>query len=404
MNYTEAIDWLENIPISFDSNYDGYELKLVNIAKFLEQLGNPQNDLSLIHVGGTNGKGSTCHIISSILQEHGFNVGLFSSPHIYDFRERIKINSNYIDKDFILEFINQNKNYITKNNLSFFETSFAIALCYFKKIKPEYVIIEVGLGGRLDATNIINPIMSVITNIGFDHKKFLGNTLIQIANEKAGIIKSSADTVIGEYDENLNKVFESHAHEKNSKIHYADQSVNFYKSDLQGFYQYRNINTAIKTIEKMNSFVVDKTNLDNGINNVVKNTNLIGRWQIIGSSPTIIFDVAHNFNSIKLIFEQLSEIKTYIRVVFGTLDKIDQLNCLDLFPKNYHYYLCSPSVNRAMSVDVLKDYAEKLGLKYQTFKTVENAYKKAISDSNKADTIMVTGSNYLFSQINDLNN
>ena len=404
MNYTEAIDWLENIPISFDSNYDGYELKLVNIAKFLEQLGNPQNDLSLIHVGGTNGKGSTCHIISSILQEHGFNVGLFSSPHMYDFRERIKINSNYIDKDFILEFIKHNKNYITKNNLSFFETSFAIALCYFKKIKPEYVIIEVGLGGRLDATNIINPIISVITNIGFDHKKFLGNTLIQIANEKAGIIKSSADTVIGEYDENLNKVFESHALEKNSKIHYADQSVNFYKSDLQGFYQYRNINTAIKTIEKMNSFVVDKTNLENGINNVVKNTNLIGRWQIIGSSPTIIFDVAHNFNSIKLIFEQLSKIKTSIRVVFGTLDKIDQLNCLDLFPKNYHYYLCSPNVNRAMSVDVLKDYVEKLGLKYQTFKTVENAYKKAISDSNKVDTIMVTGSNYLFSQINDLNN
>lgn len=404
MNYTEAIDWLENIPISFDSNYDGYELKLVNIAKFLEQLGNPQNDLSLIHVGGTNGKGSTCHIISSILQEHGFNVGIFSSPHMYDFRERIKINSNYIDKDFILEFIKHNKNYITKNNLSFFETSFAIALCYFKKIKPEYVIIEVGLGGRLDATNIINPIISVITNIGFDHKKFLGNTLIQIANEKAGIIKLSADTVIGEYDENLNKVFESHALEKNSKIHYADQSVNFYKSDLQGFYQYRNINTAIKTIEKMNSFVVDKTNLENGINNVVKNTNLIGRWQIIGSSPTIIFDVAHNFNSIKLIFEQLSKIKTDIRVVFGTLDKIDQLNCLDLFPKNYHYYLCSPNVNRAMGVDILKDYAEKLGLKYQTFKTVENAYKKAISDSNKVDTIMVTGSNYLFSQINDLNN
>ena len=404
MNYTEAIDWLENIPISFDSNYDGYELKLVNIAKFLEQLGNPQNDLSLIHVGGTNGKGSTCHIISSILQEHGFNVGLFSSPHMYDFRERIKINSNYIDKDFILEFIKHNKNYITKNNLSFFETSFAIALCYFKKIKPEYVIIEVGLGGRLDATNIINPIISVITNIGFDHKKFLGNTLIQIANEKAGIIKSSADTVIGEYDENLNKVFESHALEKNSKIHYADQSVNFYKSDLQGFYQYRNINTAIKTIEKMNSFVVDKTKLENGINNVVKNTNLIGRWQIIDSSPLIIFDVAHNFNSIKLIFEQLSKIKTDIRVVFGTLDKIDQLNCLDLFPKNYHYYLCSPNVNRAMSVVVLKDYAEKLGLKYQTFKTVENAYKKAISDSNKVDTIMVTGSNYLFSQINDINN
>ena len=404
MNYTEAIDWLENISISFDLNYDGYELKLVNIAKFLEQLGNPQNDLSLIHVGGTNGKGSTCHIISSILQEHGFNVGLFSSPHMYDFRERIKINSNYIDKDFILEFINHNKNYIIKNNLSFFETSFAIALCYFKKIKPEYVIIEVGLGGRLDATNIINPIISVITNIGFDHKKFLGNNLIEIAKEKAGIIKSGVDILIGESSIEINQVFETKAKELNSNIYYADQKINNYKTDLNGCYQHKNINTAISALKKIKSVKLNKKNVVNGINNVVKNTNLIGRWQIIGSSPTIIFDVAHNFNSIKLILEQLSKIKTHIRVVFGTLDKVDQLNCLDLFPKNYHYYFCSPNVNRAMSVYVLKDYAEKLGLKYQTFKTVENAYKKAISDSNKVDTIMVTGSNYLFSQINDINN
>ena len=401
MNYTEAIDWLENIPISFDSNYDGYELKLVNIAKFLEQLGNPQNDLSLIHVGGTNGKGSTCHIISSILQEHGFNVGLFSSPHMYDFRERIKINSNYIDKDFILEFINHNKKYITKNNLSFFETSFAIALCYFKKIKPEYVIIEVGLGGRLDATNIINPIISVITNIGLDHKKFLGNTLIQIANEKAGIIKSSADTVIGEYDENLNKVFESHALEKSSKIHYADQSVNFYKSDLQGFYQYRNINTAIKTIEKMNSFVVDKTNLDKGINNVVKNTNLIGRWQIIGSSPKVIYDVAHNIDSLELVFNQIKNTKGKVRIVFGTLDKTDQLDCLKIFPKKHEYYFCAPKTKRAMSLNKLCKKAKELKINFSSHNSVKNAYHAAFMNSKNDDTVLVTGSTYLFSEINN---
>ena len=187
MNYTEAIDWLENISISFDSNYENYNLKLESVKLFLNYLGNPQNDLNFIHVGGTNGKGSTCHIISSILQEHGFTVGVFSSPHIYDFRERIKINSDYIDKKFIVDFVNDNYKYISKSGLSFFEISFAISLCYFRLKKPKYSIIEVGLGGRLDATNIIKPLISIITNIGFDHKKFLGNNLLDIAKEKAGI-------------------------------------------------------------------------------------------------------------------------------------------------------------------------------------------------------------------------
>ena len=401
MNYTEAIDWLENIPISFDSNYDGYELKLVNIAKFLEQLGNPQNDLSLIHVGGTNGKGSTCHIISSILQEHGFNVGLFSSPHMYDFRERIKINSNYIDKDFILEFINHNKNYITKNNLSFFETSFAIALCYFKKIKPEYVIIEVGLGGRLDATNIINPIISVITNIGFDHKKFLGNNLIEIAKEKAGIIKSGVDILIGESSIEINQVFETKAKELNSNIYYADQKIDNYKTDLNVCYQHKNINTAISALKKIKSIKLNKKNVVNGIKNVIKNTNLIGRWQIAKTQPKVIYDVAHNIDSLELVFNQIKNTKGKIRIVFGTLDKTDQLDCLKIFPKKYEYYLCTPNTKRAMSLNKLCNKAKELKINFSSYSSVKNAYHAAFINSKNEDTIVVTGSTYLFSEINN---
>ena len=401
MNYTEAIDWLENIPISFDSNYDSYELKLVNIAKFLEQLGNPQNDLSLIHVGGTNGKGSTCHIMSSILQEHGFNVGLFSSPHMYDFRERIKINSNYIDKEFILEFIKHNKNYITKNNLSFFETSFAIALCYFKKIKPEYVIIEVGLGGRLDATNIINPIISVITNIGFDHKKFLGNNLIEIAKEKAGIIKSGVDILIGESSIEINQVFETKAKELNSNIYYADQKIENYKTDLKGYCQHKNINTAISALKQIKSIKLNKKNVFTGIKNVIKNTNLIGRWQIVKTQPKVVYDVAHNIDSLELVFNQIKNTKGKIRIVFGTLDKIDQLDCLKIFPKKYEYYFCSPKTKRAMSLNKLCKKAKELKINFSSHSSVKNAYQTAFINSKNDDTIVVTGSTYLFSEIND---
>ena len=401
MNYTEAIDWLENIPISFDSNYDGYELKLVNIAKFLEQLGNPQNDLNLIHVGGTNGKGSTCHIISSILQEHGFNVGLFSSPHMYDFRERIKINSNYIDKDFILEFIKHNKNYITKNNLSFFETSFAIALCYFKKIKPEYVTIEVGLGGRLDATNIINPIISVITNIGFDHKKFLGNNLMEIAKEKAGIFKSGVDIMIGESSNETNQVFETKARELNSNIYYANQKIDNYKTDLNGCYQHKNINTAVSALKKIKSIKLKKKNVVNGIKNVINNTNLIGRWQIVKIQPKVVYDVAHNLDSLELVFNQIKNTKGKIRIVFGTLDKTDQLDCLKIFPKKYEYYFCAPKTKRAMSLNKLCKKAKELKINFSSYSSVKKAYNTAFMNSKNDDTVLVTGSTYLFSEINN---
>ena len=399
MNYKETIDWLENIPTSFDSNYDNYELKLNSIKSFLDFLENPQDNLKIIHVGGTNGKGSTCHIISSILQEHGFSTGIFSSPHIYDFKERIKINSNYIDENFIVDFVNDNYEYILKSDLSFFEISFAISLCYFRLKKPEYSIIEVGLGGRLDATNIIKPLISIITNIGFDHKKFLGNNLVDIAKEKAGIIKNGVPVVIGESNTVLNNIFESTALRNNSKIYYANKTNKIYETDLNGSYQNKNINTAVLAINNIFSFKINEAKTLNGIKNVKKNTNLIGRWQTIKNDPKIIFDIAHNVNSLELIFKELESIKSEIKVVFGTLDKIDQLKCLEIFPKTIKYYLCSPKTKRAMQVSKLSQKADKLKINYKSFNSVKSAYNNAVMDSSSDDVIVVTGSTYLFSEI-----
>ena len=399
MNYRETIDWLEKIPTSFDSNYNNYELKLNSIKSFLDFLENPQDNLKIIHVGGTNGKGSTCHIISSILQEHGFSTGIFSSPHIYDFKERIKINSNYIDENFIVDFVNDNYEYILKSDLSFFEISFAISLCYFRLKKPEYSIIEVGLGGRLDATNIIKPLISIITNIGFDHKKFLGNNLVDIAKEKAGIIKNGVPVVIGESNTVLNNIFESTALRNNSKIYYANKRNKIYETDLNGSYQNKNINTAVLAINNIFSFKINEPKILNGIKNVKKNTNLIGRWQTIKNNPKIIFDIAHNVNSLELIFKELESIKSEIKVVFGTLDKIDQLKCLEIFPKTIKYYLCSPKTKRAMQVSKLSQKADKLKINYKSFNSVKSAYNKAVMDSSNDDVIVVTGSTYLFSEI-----
>ena len=404
MNYKETIDWLENIPTSFDSNYNNYEFKLNSISSFLDLLGNPQNNLKFIHVGGTNGKGSTCHIISSILQEHNFIVGLFSSPHVYDFKERIKINSDFIDEKYIVEFVKRNKEYVIKNNLSFFEISFALSLEYFNFKKVEYAVIEVGLGGRLDSTNIITPLVSVITNIGYDHKKFLGNSLNEIAKEKAGIFKQGVPVVIGESNDITSKVFNNYCKKIKTNIFYVNQNNHKHDTDLTGSYQNKNIKTAILALKKVKSIEINDNKILKGIKNVNRNTKLIGRWEIVKEYPTIIFDVAHNINSLEIIFGELKKIKGLIRVVFGTLDKIDQLECLKVFPNNYKYYLCSPKSKRAMQLDKLEKYADQLKMDYQSFDSTNSAFQKASKDSSKDDTIIVTGSNYLFSEINLENN
>jgi len=391
MNYSDAIDWLEKIPISFNSNYNQYEFKLNSINNFLKHLGNPQNSLKFIHVGGTNGKGTTCHLLSSVLQEHKYNVGLFTSPHILDFRERIKINSVKIDKKFLIDFIIQNKDYIIENKLSFFEISFALSLNFFQFKKVDFAVIEVGLGGRLDSTNIIMPIVSIITNIGYDHKKFLGDTLEKIAVEKAGIIKYKTPIVVGEDKLEIQNIFEEIAIKNFSPIYFCDSVSNF-KSDLKGPFIKKNISLVIKVLDLIETNLNHKKTV-NGFLNVKKNTKFFGRWELVKKTPKVIYDVGHNISALS---ESLYFLENNSRVVFGTLEKKDQIDVLKSFPKDLKYYFCPVESNRGMSLAKLCKNAKTLNLNFSSHPSVDDALSNAIKESNDNDTILVTGSTFLF--------
>ena len=400
MNYNQAIKWLFKIPLSFNRDYDNYNLKLEPVYKFCNYLGNPQNDLKIIHIGGTNGKGSTCHITSSILQEHGKKIGIFSSPHLIDFRERIKINSDYIDKKFIRTFISTYKSFIMKNKISFFEISFVMSLCYFKKKKVDYALIEVGLGGRLDATNICNPILSCITNIGFDHKKFLGNTLSKIAIEKAGIIKPKITVVVGEKRKRLIKLFTNISLKLNSPIFFTNEkTVNNNKKLKQADYQLNNIDLARKIVELVNDIKIDQNKILDGISNFKYNTNFKGRWQIVKKKPLVIVDCAHNFDAFNKIISQLESLGKKIKMIFGTLNKIDQIKIIDILPKHFFYYFCEPKIDRFMPIEKIKNRANKNKLQFKAYQSSLNAYNDALSESDLNDLIFVTGSNFVVSEI-----
>ena len=391
MNYTDAIDWLEKIPISFNSHYNYYEFKLNSINNFLKHLGNPQNSLKFIHVGGTNGKGTTCHLLSSVLQEHKYNVGLFTSPHILDFRERIKINSVKIDKKFLIDFIIQNKDYVINNKLSFFEISFALSLKFFQFKKVDFAIIEVGLGGRLDSTNIIKPIVSIITNIGYDHKKFLGDTLEKIAKEKAGIIKYKTPIVVGEDKLEIQNIFEEISIKNFSPIYFCDSVSNF-KSDLKGPFIKKNISLVIKVFNLIEPNLNHKKTVK-GFLNVKKNTKFFGRWELVKKNPKVIYDVGHNISALS---ESLYFLENNSSVVFGTLEKKDQIDVLKSFPKDLKYYFCPVESNRGMSVTKLCKNAKTLNLNFSSHSSVDDALYNAIKESNDNDTILVTGSTFLF--------
>ena len=369
MTYNQAIDWLFKIPLSFNRNYDNYDLKLEPVYKFCSHVGNPQNDLKIIHIGGTNGKGSTSHITSAILQKHGKRIGIFSSPHLIDFRERIKVNGEYIEKKFIKIFISKYKLFIIKNKISFFEISFIMSLCYFKKKKIDYAVIEVGLGGRLDATNICNPIVSCITNIGFDHKKFLGNTLKKIALEKAGIIKHKTPIVVGEKRKELKKLFKDISTKFSSQIIFTDSiGANVKNQFNQANYQLYNIEAAKKIVELIGEINIDNDKILSAVYNFKSITNFIGRWQII-------------------------------KMIFGTLNKIDQLKIIDILPKNFFYYFCEPKIDRFMPVEKIKFKANKNNIKFKIFKSSVSAYKEALNECDLDDIIFISGSSFVVSEI-----
>ncbi len=405
MNYKDTVNWMFNqLPMYQTQGASAYRKNLTNTILLAERLGNPEKDLRCIHVAGTNGKGSTSHMLASILQEAGYHVGLYTSPHLKDFKERIKINGNEISEEFVTEFINLHRTFFENNNLSFFEMSVGLAFEYFKEKQVDIAIIEVGMGGRLDSTNIINPIISVITNIGLDHVQFLGNTLEMIANEKAGIIKPAIPVIIGEYTPETKVVFQNKALENGSEIFFAsDEIKEDYPTVLLGDYQILNKKTVIKTIRVLQSideFKISESHIKNGLLHVIKNTGLCGRWQQLQEFPKVICDTAHNRDGLKIVIAQvLQQEYNDLHIVLGVVNDKELKDILPLFPKSATYYFCKPNIPRGLETTVLMEKALENKLIGEVYSSVSEAYKAAKRKAVKEDLIFVGGSTFVVAEI-----
>ncbi len=405
MNYNETVNWMfQQLPMYQTQGATAYRKDLTNTILLANHLGNPERYLKCIHVAGTNGKGSTSHMLASILQEAGYRVGLYTSPHLKDFRERIKINGNEISEEFVTKFVHQHRTFFENNNLSFFEMSVGLAFEYFKEKQVDLAIIEVGMGGRLDSTNIINPLVSVITNIGLDHVQFLGNTLVLIANEKAGIIKSNVPVVIGEYTPETKIVFQSKAQEHHSEIFFAsDEIIEDYPSALIGQYQIFNKKTVLKTIriiQSIGEFKISELHIKNGFLNVVKNTGLQGRWQQLQKSPKVICDTAHNSDGLKLVLKQvLQQEYKHLHIVIGVVNDKELDAILPLFPTNATYYFCKPNIPRGLDATILKEKAFENNLIGEVYSSVSDAYITAKRNAAEEDFIFVGGSTFVVAEI-----
>jgi dihydrofolate synthase/folylpolyglutamate synthase len=409
MDYQETIDWMFNqLPMYQLQGASAYKKDLTNTHLLIDHLDNPQEKIKCIHVAGTNGKGSTSHMLASILQEAGYKVGLYTSPHLKDFRERIKINgpevSGEISEEFVSDFINKHKAFFEANDMSFFEMTVGLAFDYFAKEKVDIAVIEVGMGGRLDATNIITPLVSVITNIGLDHTQFLGNTLESVAFEKAGIIKPNIPVVIGEYTPETKPVFLAKAKECNSEIYFAsDLITENYPSDLIGDYQMHNKKTVLQTIAILNNqkeFKITPENIKSGLLQVVKNTGLQGRWQQLGEFPKVICDTAHNKNGLEIVLKQIQKEEfDDLHIVLGVVNDKDLDEILPLFPKNAFYYFCKPNIPRGLEASILEKKATTFGLKGEVYNSVTDAYQKAKQNAAKSDLIYIGGSTFVVAEI-----
>ncbi|WP_298881845.1 folylpolyglutamate synthase/dihydrofolate synthase family protein [uncultured Polaribacter sp.] len=401
MNYQQTLNWMfAQLPMYQREGKTAFKKDLSNTLAFSKELNFPEKRFKSIHVGGTNGKGSTSHMLASILQEASYKVGLYTSPHLKNFTERIRINGVEIPKRKVSSFINKNKGFLESQKLSFFEMTVGMAFDYFANEKVDIAIIEVGLGGRLDSTNIIKPEVSVITNIGLDHTQFLGETLPEIAFEKAGIIKENIPIVIGEKQESVKDVFITKAHECRSSLFFASDNNESYITDLLGDYQIKNSKTAVEAINQLKGFKISIKNISDGLINVVKNTNLKGRWQVLQENPKVICDTAHNKEGLKIVLNQLKK-ETFkkIHFVLGVVSdkKLDEV--LPLFPKEATYYFCKPNIPRGMSEEVLCKKAASFELKGEKYSSVKKAYKNALSNANQGDIIYVGGSTFVVAEI-----
>ncbi len=391
------------LPMYQRQGASAYKVDLHNTIQLAAYLGNPETKFKSIHVAGTNGKGSTSHMLASILQEAGYKVGLYTSPHLKDFRERIRINGVTISEEYVIDFISKHQPYLESNQLSFFEMTVGMAFQYFAESKVDIAVVEVGLGGRLDSTNIITPEISVITNIGLDHTRFLGNTLAAVASEKAGIIKEGVPVIIGRNVEETSKVFVEAANASQSPLYFAeDRNGTIYSSDLKGSYQKENIKTVLQTVGliKLNGWSITENDIKKGLQNVVKNTHLLGRWQILQENPKVICDTAHNEDGLKMVMKQLIEEEyDHLHIVLGVVDDKDLDTILPLFPVQARYYFSQPNILRGLDEKKLKKEALKFNLIGEEYSSVAEAYKAALQQATEKDVVYVGGSTFVVAEI-----
>lgn len=403
MTYQETLHYLFNqLPMYQRIGAAAYKVDLNNTYELCRLLQNPQSDFKSVHVAGTNGKGSTSHMLASILQQAGLKVGLYTSPHLKDFRERIKINGEMISEKEVVIFVERYKEAFEKINLSFFEWTVGLAFRYFSDQKVDIAIVETGLGGRLDSTNVVIPEVAVITNIGLDHTQFLGDTFEKIAGEKAGIIKNQVPVVIGETQQEIQHVFVSKAKEKQAPIYFADQQVTNLKTDLLGDYQKKNIKTVLQTIKLLQEkgWKVKDEDIETGLLDVVRNTGLLGRWQILGKDPLTICDTGHNEAGITEITRQLAKMDyENLHFVFGAVNDKSIDTILRLLPKNASYYLCQANIPRALPIDDLENKFKETGLNYKKCGSVQGAFKMAKESAGKDDVVFIGGSTFVVAEV-----
>jgi dihydrofolate synthase/folylpolyglutamate synthase len=425
MNYALTLEYLfTQLPMFSRVGAAAYKPDLTNTIRLCEALGNPQQKVTSIHIAGTNGKGSTSHMLASILQTAGYKTGLYTSPHLVDFRERIKINGVYCSKEFVVEFTQKIKPLIATIQPSFFEITVAMAFSYFAEQKVDIAVIEVGLGGRLDSTNIITPEVSIITNIGLDHTQFLGDTIPQIASEKAGIIKKDVPCIVSEYTEETKPVFDAaasftslaygselytilntnytHDYLTVEVLNKKTEGIETYQLDLNGSYQAKNLQGVLGTVSilQKKGWQISSQHIQDGLCNVKKNTGLYGRWQMIGTSPTTVVDVAHNVAGIQTLLAQIKLVNhQQLHIVFGMVKDKDIDSVLALLPTQATYYFTQAQIERAIDATDLQQKASEHGLSGNIYTHVNEAIATAQKEAHTNDLIVVCGSVFLVGEI-----
>lgn len=404
MDYSQTLEWLFNqLPMYQRVGKLAYKANLNNTILLDNYLGNPHLSFSTIHVAGTNGKGSTCHMLASVLQEAGYKVGLYTSPHLKDFRERIRINGVMVSEEYVVDFVNKHKLYFESHQLSFFEMTVGMAFQYFKDSNVDIAIIETGLGGRLDSTNIITPLVSVITSIDKDHVAMLGNTLVKIAREKAGIIKKNVPVVVGERRSSLRVRFRESAILNNATYHQVDHRSKALTTDLKGEYQKDNVRVACETLSVLresSDFIISPNQIRSGLMKVVSNTSLRGRFELLQENPRVIAETAHNQAGIRTLIKQLQNEKyNNLHIVMGMVSDKDVDTVLTIMPKDASYYIAKPNVVRGMELDVFSSFFKKHQFNFRKFDSIPEALYEAKSLAHSDDLIVVTGSVFVVAEI-----